>query len=192
MFTDADMDDKYTCIVSDEEARESDQSEILDALGVLNANGFIDYNNTDTPTAITADTWTTIPNNGLGSFSNSNYSPSGVSELIDTSNGSIDVSELSLGDSILIRNDYTITPSTNNALLEFRYQLGAGDASYTLETVVGRLDDGSGKSYRYSLKPDLIYMGDENTRNNPIFMQVRLSTGGTLENAGSVIQVIRR
>jgi hypothetical protein len=61
-----------------------------------------------------------------------------------------------------------------------------------LETVVGRLDDGSGKAYRYALKPDLIYMGDENTRDNPISMQVRLSTDGSLSNAGSVIQVIKR
>ena len=36
-------------------------------------NGFIDYNNTDSPTSITADTWTTLPNDGLGAFSNSIY-----------------------------------------------------------------------------------------------------------------------
>ena len=34
-------------------------------------------------------------------------------------------------------------------------------------------------------------MGDTNTRDNPITLQVKLTSGGTLVNAGTVIQVIR-
>ena len=111
---------------------------------------------------------------------------------MDVSTGAIDVSELALGDTILIRNDFKVNPNTNNALLEFRYQLGSGANIYTLETTLGRLDNGSGIDYRKSLKPDLIYMGDTNTKDNPIFLQIRLSTNGTLLNAGSVIQLIKR
>ncbi len=155
-------------------------------------NGFIDYNDTTGIVNITANTWTTIPNNGLGAFTNKNYKPSGVTELMDTSTGAIDTTELSLGDTIIVRNDFKINPNTNNALLEFRYQLGSGGGLYTLETIVARLDSGSGQDYRFSLKPDLIYMGDENTRLNPIALQVRLSTNGTISNAGTVIQVIKR
>jgi len=155
-------------------------------------NGFIDYNDTTGAVSLTANTWTTIPNDGAGGFSNDTYKPEGVTELMDVSTGAIDTSELHLGDAILIRNDFEINPNTNNALLEFRYQLGAGGNSYTLETTLGRLDDGSGKNYRFSLKPDLIYMGDTNTKDNPISMQVKLSTNGTLTNAGSVIQLIKR
>ena len=155
-------------------------------------NGFIDYNDTTGAVSLTADTWTTIPNDGAGSFSNDTYKPEGVTELMDVSTGAIDTSELHLGDAILIRNDFNINPNTNNALLEFRYQLGTGGNAYTLETNLGRLDDGSGKDYRFSLKPDLIYMGDTNTKDNPIVIQVKLSTNGTLTNAGSVIQLIKR
>ena len=85
-------------------------------------NGFIDYNDTTGAVSLTANTWTTIPNNGLGSFSNNTYKPEGVTELMDVSTGAIDTSELHLGDAILIRNDFKINPNTNNALLEFRYQ----------------------------------------------------------------------
>jgi len=141
---------------------------------------------------IIADTWTTIPNNGAGSFSNDTYKPLNVTELMDVSTGAIDTTELELGDTIIIRNDFTINPNTNNALVEFRYGLGGNGNEYTLTTTLGRLDDGSGKNYRFSLTPDLIYMGDENTRLNPIILQVKLSTNGTLTNAGSVIQVIKR
>ena len=157
-------------------------------------NGFLDYNDTSTsttPVTIVEDVWTTLPNNGAGAFSNSTYGPAGVTTFMDTTTGAIDPRELTLGDTLLIRNDFTINPNTNNALLEFRYELGAGGGLYTLSTNIGRLDDGSGKNYRFSLKPDLIYMGDTNTRDNLIKLQVRLSTNGTLVNAGSVIQLIR-
>ena len=161
---------------------------------IPNLNGFADYNDTTTsttPIVLPANTWTDIPNNGLGAFTNKTYAPFGVTELMDVATGYIDTSELDLGNTILIRNDYTIVPNTNNALLEFRYQLGAGLGVYTLEKIKGRLDSGSGKNYRFSLEPDLIYMGDTNTRDNPIKLQVRLSANGTLTNAGSVIQLIK-
>ncbi len=151
----------------------------------------MDYNDATGNVSIVSNTWTTIPNDGLGAFTNKTYKPEGVTEFMDSSVGSITVDELDLGDTIIIRNDFTINPNTNNALLEFRYQLGTGGAAYTLETTLGRLDDGSGKDYRFSLKPDLIYMGDLNTKNNPISLQVKLSTDGVLNNAGTVIQLIK-
>jgi hypothetical protein len=163
--------------------------------GNSGTNGFIDYNDTSTsgtPITLTSNVWTVIPNDGLGAFTNKTYAPSGVNELMDVSNGSIDPTELDLGTSLLVRNDYTITPNTNNSLLEFRYTLGGGGGAYTLEKIVGRLDSGSGIGYRRSLVPDLIYMGDTNTRDNLIGLEVRLSAGGTLVNAGTVIQVIKQ
>lgn len=151
---------------------------------------FIDYNHAGNTVSLTADTWTDIPNDGAGAFTNRTYAPEGVTELLDVATGYLDLSELSLGDTVLVRNDFQINPNTNNALIEFRYVLGTGGGEYTLETQEGRLDSGSGKNYRFSLKPDLIYMGDDNTRLNPIKLQVKLSTGGTLTNAGSVIQKV--
>ena len=157
--------------------------------------GFIDYNDTSTsitPVTLVADTWTTIPNDGLGAFTNKTYKPDGnVTELMDTSTGAINPTGLNIGDVILIRNDLKVNPNTNNASLEFRYQLGTGGSAYTLGKRLGRLDEGSGVDYRFSLSPDLIYMGDTNTRDNPISLQVKLTSGGTLTNAGTVITVGR-
>ena len=160
--------------------------------GGLDQNGFIDYNDTTGAFSITADTWTDLPNDGLGAFTNKNYPPTGVTELMDTSTGYIDVTELDLGDNILIRNDYTINPNTNNAQLKFRYELGNGGGTYTLEKIIGRLDSGSGQDYRFSLTPDLIYMGDTNTRDNPIKIQVYCTSNATVTNAGTVITVVKR
>ena len=154
--------------------------------------GFMDYNDTSGDVPLVSGVWTAIPNNGLGSFTNKSFAPEGVTELMDVSTGEIDTTELELGDSILIRNDFSVNPNTNNALIQFRFALGGNGEEYTLDTTLGRLDDGSGKFYRFSLVPELIYMGDDNTRLNPISLQIKLSTGGVLNNAGSVIQVIKR
>jgi len=160
--------------------------------GSSDQNGFIDYNDTTGSFSISADTWTDLPNDGLGAFTNKNYPPTGVTELMDTSTGYLDVSELALGDNILIRNDYSINPNTNNAQLRFRYELGSGGSAYTLEKIIGRLDSGSGQDYRFSLTPDLIYMGDTNTRDNPIKLQVYCTSNATVTNAGTVITVVKR
>jgi hypothetical protein len=159
------------------------------------SGGFIDYNDTSTSTTavtLVADTWTTVPNDGLGSFTNKNYPPRGVSELMNTSTGAFDFSELELGDTVLIRNDITVTPNVNNASLELRYQLGTGGGLYYLQKRLGRLDEGSGIGYRISLEPDLIYMGDANTRDNEGVLQVKLTSAGSFVNAGCAIQVIKR
>jgi len=157
-------------------------------------NGFADYNDSSTsttPVTLLANTWTDIPNNGLGSFTNLSSLPFGVNQLMDNSTGYIDPKQLFIGDTIFIRNDYTITPSVNNSLLKFRYELGTGTGVYQLETIKGRLDSGSGVGYRLALKPDLIYMGDSNTKDNYIKIQVNLENEGTLVNAGTVIQVVK-
>ena len=158
-------------------------------------NGIADYNDTSTsasPIALVANTWTTIPNDGQGSFTNLAYLPDGVTTLMDTSTGAFDFSELSLGDNCFIRNDFTINPNINNSLLSLRYELGSGGGIYTLETIIGRLDSGSNQDYRFSLTPQMIYMGDTNTKDNAIKLQVKLSTNGTLVNAGSSIGVVRK
>ena len=159
-----------------------------------NVHGFIDYNDASTAisaVSLVADTWTDMPNDGLGSFTNRNFKPVDVINMMDTTTGYIDPSELKLGDSMLIRNDFTVTPGTNNLLLEFRYSLGTGVGAYTLPQVLGRLDSGAGIGYRFALKPDFIYLGDENTRGNIIKLQLKLSGAGTFVNSGSVIQRLK-
>tara|TARA_R100001594_G_scaffold53735_1_gene87266 strand:- start:6955 stop:7494 length:540 start_codon:yes stop_codon:yes gene_type:complete len=158
-------------------------------------NGIADYNDTTTaitPIILVANTWTTVTNDGAGAFTNLSDLPLGVTNLMDTSTGAFDFSELDLGDNCFIRNDFTVTPNTNNALLELRYVLGTGGGIYTLETIIGRLDSGSGQGYRFSLTPQMIYMGDTNTKDNPIQLQLKLSTNGTVVNAGSSIGVVKR
>lgn len=158
-------------------------------------NGFADYNDATTattPIVLPANTWTTVTNDGAGAFTNLGYLPTGVTRMMDTLTGRFLFDELELGDFVIIRNDFQVIPSTNNSILTQRYVLGAGANQYVLESALARLDAGSSIPYRFSLRPDFIYMGDDNTRLNPITLQVRLDTPGTLINAGSAIGANKR
>jgi len=158
-------------------------------------HGFFDYNDTSTSTSsisLLADVWANVPNDGLGTFTNLDYIPTGMTKLMDTSNGSLDFTELTLGSDVLIRIDFNVTPQTNNALLESRYVLGTGAGLYSLPIVSRRLDSGAGIPYSSEKGSFYIYMGDTNTLDNPGTLQVKLSTGGTLVNNGLAIKVYKR
>ena len=183
----AEMDDEGQLVIR----CNNNKTFVIPTLTAKDIGGFADYNDTSTaasPVTLVDNTWTDIPNNGQGAFSNIKL-PTGVNSLLDPSTGAIVVNELPIGSSIIIRMDYTVTPTTNNAALDFRYTLGAGADAYVLETTVNRLDEGSGKAYRQALVTHYIYVGDNNTKDNPIQPQVKLSGGGTLVNAGMVIEV---
>ena len=154
------------------------------------ALGFIDYNDATGQISLTAETWTDVPNDGAGAFTNKSHAPLGVDELLDVSTGYLDFSDLDLGDSVQVRIDFKVSPNVNNAKLQCRYVLGSGAGEYALSVFEKRLDSGSGIDYDSDKGSFLIYMGDENTRGNPGKLQVKLSSAGTLTNAGVAIQVM--
>jgi hypothetical protein len=166
-------------------------SGLVGATGTV-GQGFADYNDSATsvtPISLTSDSWTPITNDALGAFTNTTYIPDGVSSLFNSDK--IDASELELGDAILIRYDFTITPTVNGAFAQLRLGLGTGLGSYNLNRPIGTLSNGSG--YEYQITGEFyVYMGDANTRDNPISLEVECSEDATLVNAGVVIQVLRR
>jgi len=151
--------------------------------------GFEDYNDTSTAAglALSDDTWTNVPNNGLGAFTNKTYSPD-KGDLINSS-GQLVLSGLSLGDSVLVRNDVRVTPSISGAYLEWRYQLGNGGGLYYLTKPLGQLDDGA-REYSFQFL-QLIYVGDTNTKDAPCVPQIRCTETATLRNLGSVVAVFK-
>ena len=158
-------------------------------------HGFFDYNDTSTsaaPITLLANTWTDVPNDTLGAYTNLDYVPTGMSTLMDGSTGYLDFSELTLGSDMHIRIDYTVTPNTNNALVESRYTLGNGGGIYSLPINSKRLDSGSGIPYAADKGSFYIYMGDTNTLQGVGKLQVKLTTGGTLVNNGVAIQIYKK
>ena len=166
------------------------------SIGIDGAGGFIDYNDSATaavPLVLTDGVWVQLTNDGLGPFSNRKYAPYGVSDLMDTPSGLLNFSELEYGDAVWIRNDFEVTPSIDLATLDVRYVLGAGASQYTLPRAVGVLARGAGIPYRQAALTEFIYMGDRNTKQNPVGVEIRLTgADGTCVNNGAVIEVLRR
>lgn len=164
------------------------------------AAGFVDYNSSITvATNLDADVWTYLINDGQGDFTNTDFELRSTSPLIflnGASNaegitGAFDFSKLGFGDIVFIRNDFRVIPNVNGAYIEFRYNLGLGLDQYSLSKQLGTLANGSGREYAFQFT-DLIYMGDSNTKNNPIYMQIRSSEPSSLRYLGSVIYVLKR
>ncbi len=125
--------------------------------------GYVDYNDAataSTPIVLVADTWTDVPNDKLGSFTDEDFLPPTVTNLMDGSTGYLDFSDLSMGSDILIRIDFLVSPDMNNSLMETRYVLGQGVNEYTLGVSSKRLDIGSGIFYSSDKGSFYIYMGD--------------------------------
>lgn len=167
--------------------------QLLDRIGKIGSNGWIDYNHSDhTPVTVPANTWHTILNDGLGPFSNDAYPPEGVNSVMNNTTGALDLTQLSIGDDIQIRNDYVVIPSINGAILELRYTLGTGAGAYTLPRAPRRLYRGAGQEEREALLTDYIYVGDSNTRDNPVYIQVKCSAQFDFFSYGLVAKITRR
>ena len=158
----------------------------------IHSQGFIDYNDTTGAVTLASDTWTDVPNNGLGTATNKLFKPESVTEILDTSTGYLDFSDLALGDELFMRIDFDVVPAANNAFLECRMGLGSGADVYYLNVFSKRLDNGAGISYPSEKGSFYVYMGDTNTLSNGGKLQVKLSSGGTLINNGIVVSIIKK
>lgn len=159
-------------------------------MGVV--DGWADYNHGGGAVTLTANTWTTIANDGSGAYTNTAYLPPGVSQLMDTSTGEVDFSELALGDRVTIRQDIAITPVINGGKVEMRIQLGtAPSGTYYLEIADKTLDQGAGIEYSM-VRLAAVYMGDTNTLGGAGVLQVKSSVAASMTNRGSAILVDRR
>ena len=162
--------------------------------GVSAYNAFLDYNNTGTGvgtpagTSVSPSVWYPLANDGLGAFTNTGYGAGGVTSLL-ASSGNLDFSQLSLGDAVLVRFDFTVTPGHNGGLLEMRLKLGAGAGEYFLPRVIAPLSNGAGIPYRF-VETIPVYMGDENTRGNEGELQLKCSQSFTVEYAGFYAQLM--
>ena len=94
--------------------------------------GFFDYNDLNTqtsPLVLTAGVPYKITNDTLGAFTNITNAPYGVSSIWDAVNNAFDFSELSIGDTIDIRNDLQITTIGSNENVKMFFRLAAGSPS---------------------------------------------------------------
>ena len=136
------------------------------------SQGIYDYNDlatASTPIALTvADTQYELTNDGLGPFSNLNFTLDNLDNVWDVATDRFSFnggSALKLGDTVDIRFDVEFTTGTTNTDINLILELGLGGTPYQL-TVVADKDHSSAGTYQ-EVHMFSIYMGDANTLNNP-------------------------
>ena len=144
------------------------------------SQGVYDYNDlatTSTPISLaSANTQYLMTNDGLGSFTNKNYALPGVSDLWNSSTSRFDFSGLSLGDTVDIRVDFSVTTTTTNTVIDFALELGLGSSPYQVE-VMSPVNFKSAQTYSM-VHWQGIYMGDNNTLQNPARLLARADKTG--------------
>jgi len=154
----------------------------------LTHTGYADYQHADGTTDMLTDTWTDVPNNQLGDYTTEEFLPKGITSLMDPATGYLDFSQLSLGDWIHVRNDFTVVPDSSNAHVEARYEFGSGAGVFYLY-ILDSIGRGAAAPVQ-SLKGDIrITMSFPSTLNNPGKLQVKCDVGGTLTVQGSNVGV---
>lgn len=132
-----------------------------------------------TPLSLTADEWTKVPNDGLGTKSRATqYLPSGVRSLFNTSTGQFDYSDLGVGSFIFW--DYSITAdvSTLNTILDVRadYAIGSDE---NFQVALDGPDQVLATGERLMGGFGVACLCAEDTVNSPTELQIRADRSGT-------------
>lgn len=160
--------------------------------------GWWDYQDTATgvtPIALTAaNTQYELTNDGAGTFSNSTYGLSGITDIWDTSTNRFDFangSVLQLGDTVDIRFDVEVTTTTANTAVDLHIELGVGSGSeYQLDIIPSTTIKTAGT---YQLVRWVgYYMGNTTTLNYPARILARAdTTGATVKVNGWYIRALK-
>lgn len=152
------------------------------AIAALSTAGWASYTNDASDVTVLPDAWTDVPCNKATSVTT--YLPSGVTSLVDA-NGYFDLSELTVGDFVIICPDVYLNTTVINAVAKFRFTYGVAES----RELVFRFDMGC----NYGLKPNLTFVlpvASTDTRDNPVKLQAWLSEKGSVGCNSHNVQVI--
>lgn len=162
--------------------------------------GFVDYNNSGPTQPITANTWTTLANDGAGPNSTGlGFLPAGLSDMLDPGTGRLifdgtGVGDgLEVGDRVLVRHTLSITPATNNQTVDLRHFIGQPGGEYALSMGFPfKMEQGGGQPTEPIATFSVVYMGDNNTLLGGMLPQIRCSGACTVDYQGVYIEVMKQ
>jgi len=133
--------------------------------------GYFDYADSataSTPVSLTSALgYVDLPNDGLGSQTNLDFLPDGVTSLMD--NGVFDFSQLSLGSEILMRVSLSATTLVNNTQIAIRMLFANGLYSIVWLSPLNFKNQVT----NYELTPmNMFYIGNLETLNQPAKLQI--------------------
>lgn len=155
-------------------------------------DGWFDYNDLatqSTPYAYTTGTTDALPNDGQGTYSQSGYAPTGVTNLWNVSTNQFDFSELNVGDEIHLRVDLVVTTTIPNQEVEVELTFDIGGSPFNLTLIT--------ESYKLAgtyqiVHPTQFYIGYADMKNNPAEVRFTSDADASIVINGFYISVKRR
>tara|TARA_R110000764_G_scaffold216187_1_gene303035 strand:+ start:746 stop:1282 length:537 start_codon:yes stop_codon:yes gene_type:complete len=148
------------------------------------SGGFASYNDSNTETNkidIQPGIWTNITCDGLKIGTNIDQLPASVTRLWDVSTNEIKVNELDNSNYIIIRLQFRITPSVNDATVSVRvFWTGLPGFTFQLTRRSGNLNEGAGTEYELS-EQIILYIGDDDSRLGAGKIQIKSDSTAEVE-----------
>ena len=154
--------------------------------------GVYDYNDAGTASApisiVAADTWYALTNDGLGSFTLTDYGKIGVADVWDASTNSFDWSGLEVGSRVDLRVDITVTTtSANQVVYVHLFNDDGGASEYEIPVDSGSFHKAPG-AHRITIS-QFFYIGNEETKNGLSRLKIKSDGTGSVVVSGWAIGV---
>ena len=151
--------------------------------------GIYSYDDTQAAQTLVANTYEVLSNNGAGTNTFKDPLPN-IPDLYNVATDRFDFSGLNIGDVVKLRVDFTADVGVSE-VIDCRMVLGEAQAGeYTLPFISSKEFKASGT---YQVVEEIeLYIGNDLTRNNPAFIEIRSSGADDILNNGFYAKVINR
>lgn len=158
--------------------------------------GWYDYNDLatqTTPIALTvAGTFYDLTNDKLGPNTRTTYAVSGVPDVWNSGTSRFDFTGLSLGDTLEIRADVTITTTAANTAIDIVLELATGTGTPVSIPLINTANIKTASTVQL-IGDRGFYIGSALTQTNPAKIKMKAdATGTTVKVNGWYIRVIKR
>lgn len=156
--------------------------------------GWYDYNDSATagsPITLTADTWTTMTNDGAGGDTELSYALAGTTNLWNTGTNRFDFTTLDVGDVLIGRLDLSFITSSANTAASVRLVCAEGHANEYDIPLLSQQNFKSIGTHRVTI-PVSMYIGNTPTKDNPCSVEALTDEGSTVTVNGWFITVMKR
>ena len=156
--------------------------------------GYFDHNDTatqTTPLVLVSGTKKKLTNDALGAFTDLSQAPYGVPNVWNATNNQFDFSDLSIGDTIDLRVDTSLTTTGTNKTYKIYLKLGV-DTQSEFTTLVGSGELKAAVTDENIVHEVSFYIGNKYVRDAPAELYLLLDTSGSVKVNGWYTRVIRK
>ena len=154
-------------------------------------SGWWDYNDGSGSIALPAGVWTTLTNDGAGANTVNTYALPGAGSVWNTGTNRFDLSNLSLGDTVDVRFQVSVTTASSNTAIDMRLVMAQGTASEFTLPVMAETNFKTAAVHVITHYTGF-YVGSTAVKNNPVAVQMRADALASVVVDGWYIRVVKR